>query len=186
MGAAGALQERGLGPNDDRDLLEREYGHCEAVQCRSLGLSLSSGRGHELTHTSDCSHRRTCCHHEYKPLLCFNFLCFLSCCHILYVYYYTRSTDYMGRHDRRTHSWREPRSRSTIPHVSCIVVFDHVMSSFFTKPIMRCLQYSSGPISVNTPGLDHEVETPSMNTDIMYKITQHLQTKSGLQEYERQ
>jgi hypothetical protein len=99
------------------------------------------------------------------------------------VIYYTSSTTHgpptiWDKRHRRTPSWREPPTYSTIPHVSCIVVFDHVISSFFTKPIMQCLQYSSGPISVNTPGLDHEIETQSVNTDIYcVKVLSHQDGK---------
>jgi hypothetical protein len=69
-----------------RTFLERrEGGHvCEAVQCRSLGLSLSSGRGLERTHTFDRSHRRTCCHQEYERIINYRY-----CVPIFYVIWVT-------------------------------------------------------------------------------------------------
>jgi hypothetical protein len=96
-----------------RTFLERrEGGHvCEAVQCRSLGLSLSSGRGLERTHTFDRSHRRTCCHQEYKRIInyrqCSNFLCYLG----YYTIYYATHTVHRqpwDKRNRRTLFWREP------------------------------------------------------------------------------
>ena len=68
----------------------REGDHvCEAVQCRSLGLSLSSGRGLERTYTFDRSHRRTCCHQEYKRIMIIVivFSIFMLFGLLLYTYY---------------------------------------------------------------------------------------------------
>ena len=133
------------GTGTGRSFLERrEGGHVgEAVQCRSLGLSLSCGRGHERSHTFDRSHRRTCRHQEYKRIVIiimfFNFLCILGCCHLLY---YTRSTsiDYgWNKRNRRTLSWREYTTYSAVPHVSSCHVLLH-----------QTIAYASGRRSVAT------------------------------------
>jgi hypothetical protein len=140
----------------------REGDHvCEAVQCRSLGLSLSSGRGLERTHTFDRSHRRTCCHQEYKriilSLFCFNFLCYLGYYCIVDCILHSRST--ADRAIGGRFSGENPYVQySTIPHVSCI----SIISCFASSPKQSCNAYSSSPGSVDGPGLDHEIA--SMNT----------------------
>lgn len=71
---SGAITRIGTGTRTrtrTRTFLKRREGDhvCEAVQCRNLGLSLSSGRGLERSHTFDRSHRRTCRHQEYKRII---------------------------------------------------------------------------------------------------------------------
>ena len=126
-----------------------------------------------LIHTLDCSHRRTCRHHEYKPLLFQFFMLLRLLSHTVRIVLHTHGPPIIWdkRHRRMLSRHKHP-TYSTIPHVSSNVVFDHVMSSFFTEPIMQCLPYSSGPISVNTSGQHHEIEIPSINTDIPYKSAQ--------------
>jgi hypothetical protein len=124
-------------------LERREGGHvCEGVPCRSLGLSLSSGRGLERTHAFDRSHRRTCCHQEYKrmilSLLCFNFLCYLG---YYYILYYTHGPPTMGQAQSADAFLAREPPYSTIPHVS---LWSSIMSCrplyhLFTKPTMQCL-----------------------------------------------
>jgi hypothetical protein len=137
---SGAISRTRTGPGrTGRTFLERrEGGHAgEAVQCRTLGLSLSSGRGLERTHPFDRSHRRTCCHQEHKRIIIV--ILFQS-------FMLSGLLSYTTTHGR--FSGGNPRTVLYLylmahgPHVSRIVVFvfDQVMSSFFTKPIMHCLQ----------------------------------------------
>jgi hypothetical protein len=64
--------------------LERREGDnvCEALQCRSLGLSLSSRRRLKRTHTFDRSHRRSC-RYQYTRIIIF------ICVSIFYVIWIT-------------------------------------------------------------------------------------------------
>jgi hypothetical protein len=115
-------------------LERREGGHvCEGVPCRSLGLSLSSGRGLERTHAFDRSHRRTCCHQEYKrmilSLLCFNFFMLFGL--LLYTLLHTRSTDY----GTSAIGGRFSGARTPVQYYTSCIMYcglryrDHVMSS---------------------------------------------------------
>ena len=108
-----------------RNFLERREGNhvCEAVQCRSLGLSLSNGRGLELTHTFDRSHRRTCRHQD-QECKRITIVIYVSIFHVFLGYYYIlRTRSNLPR--TRTLFWRERTPYSTIPRVSRIVVMSY-------------------------------------------------------------
>ena len=89
-GAAGALPEHGLGTGTWTEALEREGGGVgEAVRCRSLDLSRSSGRGLERTH------RRTC-HQEYQRIVIIAIMCpFFYAFRVAVIYYTTHDPSTM-------------------------------------------------------------------------------------------
>jgi hypothetical protein len=125
---------------------------CEAVQRRSLGLSLSSGRGLERTHTFDGSHRRTCCHQYTRIiiLICVsNFLCYLG---YYYILYYTHGPPPTMRQADAT-----------------------VLYLMYQSPMMSCRPlhqtnhdnaYSSGPSLIRRSAGVWTTKSPSTNTEI--------------------
>lgn len=142
-------------------LLERrEGGHvCEAVQCRSLGLSLSNSRGLECAHTFDRSHRRACRHQDYKRIIIMQYYVsrFWGCYYILH----TRSFDYGtraigGRFLTRTPYVHTVQYYTSWPHglMYCGLRSCHVV---LPSPNQSCNAYSSSPRSIDAPGLHHEI-----------------------------